>query len=163
MCLQCLTAPHVFNKRLGKFALMKATKNAYEGDTTDNWKKDEYGLVSCNDPTFRFTSEPLPVKDSWVDKDYDVPEDEDDAFWAAWDRALMIESEILQNGVDLNSLKLLSDEIGFTDGNKQRGTFLLMKRLHEVISAGFKTDAAILQEIREEMANEGERVDGVTE
>lgn len=49
MCLQCIANAKVIKQDvLPGFSLMQATAEA------EGWKKDSFGLVECNDPTFVF-------------------------------------------------------------------------------------------------------------
>lgn len=130
MCLQCLTNPVVYNKRIGSMILMKSTKDPDYSD----WRKGYYGLVEMNDPSFIIKHEPLPVKDEWLDRNYDVSEADSSLFWEAYERACQIEEDILQSTEYLYCIQNLLAALGSTD--KHRVGLLLMKKFHEAINSG---------------------------
>jgi hypothetical protein len=54
MCLQCSAKSISYGTALEGFVLQRATEDAW-----DEWKKDQFGLVECNDPTFVFRVAPM--------------------------------------------------------------------------------------------------------
>lgn len=54
MCDQCLTWPVSFGSPLPGYTLMRARRDGCD------WKRGEWGLIECNDPTFRWKSTPTP-------------------------------------------------------------------------------------------------------
>lgn len=61
MCLQCLTKPDRYgnDKFLDTYAVMRATKDPYEGSSHNEWPKGTLALVFCNDPDFVFRVDPI--------------------------------------------------------------------------------------------------------
>jgi len=146
MCSQCMTSPDVFNKRIGKFVLMRATKNNEFGSIS--WQPGEYGLVIVNDPTFYFKTEPVDVKPEWLNHTFDAQNDDEvDAFFNAFDTASKIEEEILSSLMYLDSIRDLLEAI---DANKkeQRVSMILMKHLYDAVQSGFIKDEDYAKEVQ---------------
>lgn len=57
MCEQCLTWPISFGEPLRGFWLLRARRDG------NDWKKGEWGLVQCNDPTFIWKTTPVVGSD----------------------------------------------------------------------------------------------------
>ena len=136
MCRQCLTSPLIYSKKFGEYTLMRATKDAFAGG---DWKKDEFGLVRQNDPDFYFTSEPLPVKDYWIDRYVGIPEDEENDFWDAVNRACEIEIEIMSSCEDFNMLARLFHNLG-AHHEDTRINLLVMQKLYNSFSSPLLKD-----------------------
>lgn len=54
MCEQCLTWPISFGNPLPGYKLMRARRDG------NDWKRGEWGLIQCNDPTFTWKKTPTP-------------------------------------------------------------------------------------------------------
>lgn len=148
MCLQCLCNPDVFNRRIGPFVLMRATKDPYPNDENPVWTANQFGLVECNDPTFFFTTLPVKVKHSWLLKSSD---DDSDEWFAAHDAALSIQEEIVQSAENIESVLRLVREaiVDLSTFTKYDVSMAIMKVLYEALESGFKTDAEFSKEIQE--------------
>src|SRR5688500_11424743 len=60
MCMQCVAKSVSYGNVLPGFNLQKATRTSYEGTSEEGqWKKDQWALVECNDPSFYFSVEPI--------------------------------------------------------------------------------------------------------
>ena len=64
MCEQCLVNPVYFGEVLPGYNLARARRDG------NDWKKGEWGLIKCNDPTYRWMS--VPKKDTNY---VDIPDD----------------------------------------------------------------------------------------
>ena len=64
MCEQCLVNPVYFGEVLPGYNLARARRDG------NDWKKGEWGLIECNDPTYRWTS--VPKETEWY---MDIPDD----------------------------------------------------------------------------------------
>ena len=69
MCDQCNANPLSYGEVIPGWTLMRARQDGIE------WKKDEWGLVWSNDPTFTWTSTPTPCPL------FNMPEEEDQTAW----------------------------------------------------------------------------------
>lgn len=54
MCEQCLTWPISFGNPLPGFRLMRARRDGH------TWKRGEWALIECNDPTYTWKTTPTP-------------------------------------------------------------------------------------------------------
>jgi len=69
MCEQCLVNPLEFGEVFPGFWLMRARRDG------DSWKKGQWGLVECNDPTYVWYSTPGSTEKLW-----DYPDEFPQAF-----------------------------------------------------------------------------------
>ncbi len=77
MCEQCLVNPVYFGEPLPGFFLARARRDG------NDWKKGDWGLIQCNDPTFYWTQTPTSnptfgMNDTELDKfmSYDLTDDQ---------------------------------------------------------------------------------------
>lgn len=131
MCMQCLTDPVTYSKRIGEFVLMQATKDSQYGE----WKSGMFGLVRVNDPDFYFTSVPLPVKDNWINREYDIPDEEADEYWKAAKRAAEIEDEMLTYMPSFYCMAKLFASVGAVNQDTIRIEMLIMQKLYDAFSS----------------------------
>ena len=125
---------------------MRATKTPYPNDPNPEWDVGEFGLVECNDPSLRFKTTPVKVKDGWLNAK------DSDAWFAARCKATDIQEEIMQTTHSMsNVLKLVHGAIGdISKYGEIDVPMAIMKVLHEAIESGFQTDAEANKEIEEE-------------
>lgn len=88
MCDQCVGACITFGEIVPGWFLIQARRDAF------SIKKDQYGLVECNDPDFVWNVKPLedPLKNLTDDQIDEL--DEKDPIWKEWKKFVQVEQSI---------------------------------------------------------------------
>jgi hypothetical protein len=75
MCEQCLTNPISFGEPMPGFFLKRARRDG------NDWKQGEWGLIECNDPSYRWCTTPTP------DSTWGMTDDEEEAWFENADKS----------------------------------------------------------------------------